>query len=155
VITSLRMHTDTITNCTLLGSFDCDSFYKWIPLKPNRWLVAISFEVDIPYHLWNINIYIHLFFLLVHHNYASIHHTIFLSHLPIHFPSPFDLRWDLSLRWIRVVLLLFFFHRHLKAFKGLLRPRQGNLNFICNNLDFKSLIYHWTSMLLNAHFKAF
>lgn len=37
------MCTDKRTNCTLLGSVDCDSFYKWIPL--NRWPVAISSEV--------------------------------------------------------------------------------------------------------------
>ena len=29
------MHTDSSTNCTLLGPVDCDSFYKWIPLS--RW----------------------------------------------------------------------------------------------------------------------
>ncbi len=90
---SLRMHTDTITNCTLLGSFDCDSFYKWIPLKPNRWLVAISFEVDIQYHLWNI--YIFDYYLCLH-NYTSIHYYHYLpvpSAYSFYFPSHFDLRW--------------------------------------------------------------
>lgn len=149
MITSLRMHTDTITNCTLLGSFDCDSFYKWIPLKPNRWLVAISFEVDIPYHLWNTYIYIFFIcaFIIMHlFTILSSYSICLFILIPLSFWS------QMSLRWIRVVLL--FFHQHLKAFTGLLHPRQGNLNFICNNLDFRSLISRWTSMLLNPHSEA-
>lgn len=55
-----EMHIDTSTNCTLLGPLDCNRFYKWIPLKPNRWLVAISFEVLC--HLYNILFFFYLFY---------------------------------------------------------------------------------------------
>lgn len=34
--------TDDINNCTILGAFDCNGFYKWIPLKHYTGLVAIS-----------------------------------------------------------------------------------------------------------------
>lgn len=57
-----EMHTDTGTNCTLLGAVDCNRFYKWIPLKPNRWLVAISFEVLLC-NLYNVLVFFLLYFL--------------------------------------------------------------------------------------------
>lgn len=51
-----------------LGPVDCDSFYKWIPLKPNRWLVAISFEV-----LCAIYIYCKTFLSLFSHSFVLSH----------------------------------------------------------------------------------
>lgn len=45
VLSSFAVLTDTHTNCLLSGPLDCNGFYKRIPLKPNRWSVAISVEV--------------------------------------------------------------------------------------------------------------
>lgn len=36
------LSTDELNNCAILGPFDCNGFYKWIPLKRYTWLVAIS-----------------------------------------------------------------------------------------------------------------
>lgn len=67
------MHTDTSTNCTLLGPVDCNSFYKWIPL--NRWPVAISSEVLHFIYCAFLSVSVSPSFSYVHH----IIHCVFTS----------------------------------------------------------------------------